>query len=194
MLKHILIFIYSLLAISIYAQNNDKNSSFSDGLGTIDYSFNIGTQVGTSFNNSYYLSNYFSPNAKLNLSKRFSIIVGVGAAYTQMNNMPIFDSELNTRLVDASKTSFFTHASGIYKLTHKVNLNATILFEEALINIPSSPTLNKQYKDVSFGVNYNVNKHVTINAQMQFSDRPYMDRNNNMGFGMNSPFGYSPFY
>lgn len=199
MTKYTLLLFCNIIGITILAQNsyqtNKKNKNFSDGLGAVDYSFNVGTQVGTSFNNSYYLSNYFSPNAKLDLTKRFSVVIGVGASYTQMHNVPIYNNELSIEHINTSQTSLFTYVSGIYKLTPKVNLNATILFEEAMINTPGAPTMHNQYKDVSLGINYNINNHFSINAQMNFSDSPYNNRYNSpMRFGTNSPFGHSPFY
>lgn len=198
MTKYIFIVIFNIIGINLMSQNNEtinKNNGFSSGLGAVDYSFNLGSQVGSSFNNSYYLSNYFSPNAKINLTNKFSIVVGVGASFTQMHNVPVYNNEFNIELANTSQTSLFTYASGIYKLNQKVNINATILLEEAMTNIPGSPTLHNQYKDVSLGINYNVNKHFTINAQMQFSDRPYNSRyGHSTGFGTTSPFGFSPFY
>ena len=200
MTKLIYFFLFNIMGLAMFAQNtnqtNKQFNSFSDKLGAADYSFNVGSQVGTLFNNSYYLSNYFSPNAKLDLTKKISVVVGVGVAYTQMNHMPVYNNEFSTDFINASQTSFYTYASGIYKLNPKINLNATILMEEAFINTPETPmALKKQYKDVSFGVNYNVNKHFSINAQMQFSDRPHNTYNNRYSrFGNIQPFGYPPFY
>ncbi len=198
MAKYTLFIILSFASIALMAQNSTqtkKNSAFSNGLGAADYSFNVGSQVGTSFNNSYYLSNHFSPNAKINLTKKLSLVVGVGVSYTQMNNIPIYNNELGKEFINASQTSFYTYASGIYKLNSKVNVNATILLEDAMINSPGTPTLQKQYKDVSVGINYNVTPHFTINAQMQFSDRPQYGYNRSYsGFGVGSPYGFTPFF
>lgn len=193
-----IIIVLNLIYLGSFAQSSTENStkSFSNGLGAADYSFNVGTQVGTAFNDSYYFSNYFSPNAKFDLTKKFSLVVGVGVNYTQLNNFPIYTNELNKKNINATQTSIYTYASGIYKLNSKVNINATIMYEDAMFTSQDSPMeMNKQYKDFSVGVNYNVTRNFTINAQMQFSDRPYNNySNNNSNFRVNSPFGYSPFF
>ncbi|MDA3894263.1 MAG: hypothetical protein PF517_21595 [Salinivirgaceae bacterium] len=177
-------------------QDFGKADNFSKGLGAADYSFDIGTEVGTALNDSYYFSNYFSPSAKFDITKKFSIIAGVGARYTQLNNYPMFNNEYYLEKTNATLTSFFTYASGIYKLSNKVNVNATVLVDENILNIPDAPmALQKQYKDVSLGVNYNVTRNFSINAQMHISDRPYnRNFNSHTNFGLNSPFGYSPLF
>ncbi len=199
MIKYILFILFSFVGIALMSQTsnqyNKSNKAFSNKLGAANYSFNVGSQVGTSFNNSYYLSNYFSPNAKIDLTKKLSLVVGVGVAYTQLHGIPVYNNEVNNEVTNASVTSFYTYASGIYQLNQKVNVNATILLEDAMVNSPGSPTLQKQYKDVSFGINYNVTNHFSINAQMHFSDRPQYGYNRSYsGFGGNSSFGYSPFF
>jgi hypothetical protein len=180
----------------LFAQNANHNKGFSEGLGAADYSFNVGTEVGTTFKNSYYISNYFSPNAKFDVTKKFSLVVGIGVNYTQMNNMHIYTNEFNSMYTNANVTSFYTYASGIYKLSPRVNLNATVFLEDATFNSPESKmVMNNQYKDLSFGVNYNVTKHISFNAQMHLSDRPQNIYNpGNSQFGVSTPFNNSPFY
>jgi hypothetical protein len=207
-MKIILNIIVFLFIINItYSQppkNFKKNTkkSFSEGLGKPEYSFNASSQVGTSFNNSYYWSNYFSPNAKIDFTKRLSVVVGVGASYSQLNgNMLSYNNEISLQNQNLQQTSFFSYASGMYKLTAKVNVNATVFYENATIQGKNSPVINKQYKDVSVGVNYNVTKHFSINAQIQFSSRPHNNFYNN-GYSnfSTTPFGnyrfggLSPFY
>jgi len=198
MIRFIYLLTLSFATTIVLAQPpiNKDSKSFSDGLGAADYSFNVGSSVGSSFNNSFYFNNYFSPNAKFDLTKKVSLVVGVGVSYTQLNNFPVYNNEFKNERTDGSQTSFFTYASGIYKLNNKVNLNATVYLEDAIINTPNSPALSQQYKDVSVGINYNVNKHFSINAQMQLSNRPYQNsyQNGYSGFGHSSPFGYSPFF
>jgi len=208
-MKNILtIIIILFISANIYSQppdsfKSDKKKSFSEGLGKPEYSFNVGSQVGTSFNNSYYWTNYFSPNAKIDLTKKLSVVVGVGTSYSQLNgNIFSYTNELSLQNQNLQQTSFFTYASGIYKLTPKINVNATVFYENATIYGKNTPVINKQYKDVSVGINYNVNKHFSINAQMQFSNYPRNNFYNNgfsnfgttpfgSGYGFN---GFSPFY
>jgi len=188
--------VFNLIGTLLIAQKATNSKSFSDGLGAADYSFNVGTEVGTSFKDSYYFSNYFSPNVTFDVTKRFSIVAGIGVRYTQLNNMPIYNSEFKYEPTNATLTSFYTYASGIYKLTPKVNLNATVLFEDGTLNYPeTSMAMKNQYKDLSFGVNYNVTRHFSINAQMHMSDRPQNNYyNGNSQYGVMSPIFNSPFY
>lgn len=194
MIKYLYLLAFTSIGLNLMAQR--ANSSFSEGLGAADYSFNIGSQVGTAFNGGYYLSNYFAPSATFDLTKKFSIVVGLGVNYTQMNNMPMYVNEYDTERVNAAQTSFFAYASGIYKLSPKVNLNATLLTEEALINSQhTNMAYNKKYNDLSLGVNYNVTRNFSINAQMHYSDRPINNYINTLtNFGGISPFGRSPIY
>lgn len=194
MIKYIYILVFSTLALNLMGQR--ANKSFSEGLGAADYSFNVGSQVGSAFNGGYYLSNYFSPSASFDLTKKFSLVVGVGVNYTQVNNMQMYVNEYNTERINLAQTSFFAYASGIYKLSPKVNLNATLLSEEALLNSSETPmAYSKKYNDVSLGVNYNVTRNFSINAQMHYSDRPYNGFTNpHSNFGGISPFARSPFF
>lgn len=199
--KHTILIYFIAFAFTASAQlksnTEHKNKSFSEGLGAADYSLNIGTSVGTSFNNSYWHNSCFSPSAKFDVSKKFSIIAGIGVSYTQFNNILLLNNDFSLQKSNAQITSFFTYASGVYKLNSKVNVNATVLLDENIITPNESMTaFKKQYKDVTLGVNYNVTQNFSINAQMHISDRPgsrYRD-NNLMNFGTNSPFGYTPLY
>ncbi len=190
------IFLTSALFAQFSESYNKKNKSFSNGLGAADYSFNVGSQVGTTFKNSYYFSNYFAPSARLDLTKRVSVEAGIGTQLTQLNNLPVLKSDLSAESLDGTITSFFAYASGNYKLTEKVNFNATVMYEDAMLKGQNnSVALNKQYKDVSLGLNYNITNHFSINAQMQLSNRPYSNYYyNNSPFGTGSPIGYHPFY
>ena len=100
-MQKLLTIIIILIAFTTFSQppesfSSNKKKSFSEGLGELEYSFNVGSQVGTSFNNSYYWSNYFSPNAKFDLTKKLSVVVGVGASYSQINsNMLLYNNEIS---------------------------------------------------------------------------------------------------
>ncbi|MBI9068188.1 MAG: hypothetical protein JEZ09_12920 [Salinivirgaceae bacterium] len=198
--KFIIIVIIGISPIFIFGQDNDfkkQKSSFSDKLGADDYDFIVGSSVGTSFNDSYFFNNYFSPSAKFKLTKKFSTTVGVGVSYVNMNNMPFLNSEFNMEKKDLTMTSFYAYAIGNYSISKKMNLYTSILVEDATYNMKeNSYVANKQYKDLSIGVNYQLSSKVTINAEFQFSDRPYSTHNrysNNL-FGEYSPFNTTPFY
>lgn len=184
-------------AICFGQENSNENiTGFSSDLGAADYTFNVGTSVGSSLNNSYWFNNYFSPSAKFDLTKKFSVVAGVGVSYSQFHNVLMLDNEYNLQKTNANITSIFTYAGGIYKLNNKVNLNATVLFDENIMTSPETPVaLQKQYKDVSLGLNYNVTKYISINAQMHISDRPVNRYSNSFNsFGASSPFGYTPIF
>jgi hypothetical protein len=170
----------------LFAQNNNKYTVSNNKPKLSNYSLNIGSQVGTTFNNDYYFRNYISPSANIKLSNRLSLNIGIGTSFTQTNNS-INNNEIN--YFNGNYSSIYTYISGTYRLTPKVNINASYLYENVMLKDSKNMTINKQYKDISLGLDYSVNKHFYINAQMQFSDRPnfYNPYNNNM-------FNNYPFY
>ena len=189
---------FILLPFVVMSQNETEThptKPFSKGLGNVDYNFQVGTQTGFSRGNASFLNTYFTPSAKVDVSKKFSIIAGIGTSFTQLNNYSLLNKEGNVTHTDAKVTSVYTYASGIYKLTPKVNVNAGVMMEKVYTNIPGNgPALNNAYKDITLGINYNVSRHVSFNAQIQISDRPYQHFNSyQQSYGMQGFQGFSGF-
>jgi hypothetical protein len=203
--KKLLFVIYSMLPFMLMAQmetSNNLKKPYSNGLGAVDYDFQVGTQAGFSSGNASFLNTYFSPSAKFDVTKKFSIVAGVGTSFTQLNNYTMLNQEGNLTKTDAKITSIYSYASGIYKVSPKVNVNAGVFVEQVFTNMPGNePALNNQYKDITLGINYNVTRHISFNAQIQFSDRPnqyynsYQRSSGNQGFqGFQGGSVFPPFY
>lgn len=170
------LFPFMLMAQMALSKNQAK--PFSTSLGAADYHFEVGTQAGFSSDKSSFLTTYFSPSATFDVTKKFSIVAGVGASFTQLNNITVLNYDKSLAKTDATVTSVYTYATGIYKLNQKVNIYGGVMVEQVFTNPQSNyAPINNKYKDVSLGINYNVNRHISFNAQVQFSDHPYQTRN-----------------
>jgi hypothetical protein len=200
--KHKLLILLNLLPFLVMAQfSASKNQSkpFSKGLGAADYHFEIGTQAGFSSNKSSFYTTYFSPSATFDITKKFSIVAGVGASFTQLNNATVLNYDMSTSKTDATISSVYSYASGIYQVNSKMNIYGGILVEQVYSNPQGNyAPMNNRYKDVNLGINYNVNRHISFNAQIQFSDRPHSYYNSfqqtNGLNGFQGYSGFSPFY
>jgi len=173
-----------------YKKKNPQ--SFSSESVKPDYSFLIGTQVGTSFNHSSWVNSYFAPSASIDLTSKLSIQAGIGVSVTQLYHIPYY-SELNgLTKSNGAMTSMFAYASGIYKLNSKVNLNATALMEKNYLNFnQNNATIENRFNEMSVGLNYNVTPHFSFNAQVGFSNRPtYMNPYFSSGLYPGSSFGF----
>lgn len=196
--KHILFILINLMPILLIAQySNSKkqNQPFSNGLGASDYNFEVGTQAGFSSHNASFFTTYFSPSAKFDVTKKFSIVAGIGASFTQLNNVPVLNYDLSTQKTNATVSSIYSFASGIYQVNNKLNIYGGVLVEQVYTNPQGNyAPMNNRYKDVNIGINYNVNRHISFNAQIQFSDRPHSYSNSfQRTNGMNGFYGNSAF-
>jgi|GEM_PF-4453056 hypothetical protein len=187
--------LFPFILIAQMASSNKQTKPFSNNLGAADYHFEVGTQAGFSSDKSSFLTTYFSPSATFDISKKFSIVAGVGASFTQLNNITVLNYDKSMTKTDATVSSVYTYATGIYQLNPKVNIYGGVMVEQVFTNPQSNyAPINNRYKDVSLGINYNVNRHISFNAQVQFSDYPYQTRNTyQRTTGMQGFQGYSGF-
>lgn len=191
--------LFPILLMAQLAPSKSQSKPFSNSLGAADYHFEVGTQAGITSQKSSFLTTYFSPSATFDVTKKFSIVAGIGASFTQLNNITVLNYDNSLTKTDATVSSIYTYATGIYQLNPKVNVYGGVMVEQVFTNPQGNyAPMNNRYKDVSLGINYNVNRHISFNAQIQFSDHPYQNNNpyqraNGMQ-GFQGFSGFSPFY
>lgn len=169
---------------SLAGKQNSTNSK-----SDTKYSLNVGTQLGTAFNGGFFHNNYFSPAATINTKGPVAVTVGVGAAYTQLKSLLLNNSSENNQESAIGATSLFAYAHGLYKVSPKIHLNASLLMEETMMNSPSTPAMQQRIKEMQVGVNYQLAPSVTINAQFGYSNRPFYSSFSGfrgLGYGVNS--------
>lgn len=184
------------LPIITIAQNFDfekQSKGFSDGLGVEDVSIQVNSSVGTAFKNSYFLNNSFIPSLTFDVSKRFSTQVGIGTSISNYNNFPLLNNEWEYESQSFNRVSFFAYVSGNYEIKQNLNIYSLIMVEDVNYSFESnSPVINRQYKDVTVGINYAITPKVSINAEINVSDRPLNSFNyfGNQSFGLHNNFAY----
>ncbi|MCK9209001.1 MAG: hypothetical protein M0P66_17955 [Salinivirgaceae bacterium] len=165
------------MPIFLMAQSTDNstNTEFSKGLGTNGYHLTIGSQVVFGSNHLFFMNHYINPTAKFDLTKKFSVIAGVGTSFTQFSGLPMLTSEGSITKTDMNITHLYAYAIGLYQLNPKLNLTVGAAVNQDFIKTesPVFNTTTNKYKDVMLGIDYKVSRHISFNAQMQFSDNPY---------------------
>jgi long-subunit fatty acid transport protein len=171
-------------------EQTNSPQAFSKKLSGDEVKFEAGTSVGVSSDRSFFLQNYFSPSKSFQLNKKLTLVAGVGLVNTQVNNLPVLNTENTLSTTNLNFTSAYTYARGIYQLNPKVYLNTQVAYEHLFITSAELPgTQQTNFKELSFGLNYRPSKNFSFNAGFQFSDRPF----NPFRYGYGSPFGSYPF-
>jgi hypothetical protein len=193
------IFIFGFLLF--FATHANGQWRLTDNSGVADtknsganYSLNVGSQLGSAFNGGYFYNNYFSPSATINTTGPITLIVAVGAAYTHIKSPLFAQYNESTDKNSIGNSSLFAYVHGIYKVSPKMHLNASVLMEENTLNIPSAPDMQNNFKEMHVGINYKVAPSVTINAQFGYSNRPFYNYSPSYGFGNGFNSFQSPFY
>jgi hypothetical protein len=156
--------------------------SFNSGLGAPKVNVNVGSQVGTSFNNNYWFTNYIAPTVNFDLTKRFTLQLSTGVAYTSMHNMPAYEAPDGSFMSPVNSISAFARVSGLYKLNEKTMLSGSALFEQTTISY-TNPSASQYYlNDFSIGVHYKPTANVHLNASFGVSNGP-VNNFNSTGYG-----------
>ncbi|PKP08888.1 MAG: hypothetical protein CVU09_13660 [Bacteroidetes bacterium HGW-Bacteroidetes-4] len=191
---NILVLLLLVFVTSLHAQwgNEQANSpqAFSKKLTGDEVMFEAGTSLGVSSDRSFFLQNYFSPSKSFKLNKKLTLLAGAGLVNTQINNLPVYNTENALTTTNLNFTSAYTFARGIYQLNPKVYLNSQVAYEHVFITNADLPgTRQTNFKELSFGLNYRPSKNFSFNAGFQFSDRPF----NPYYYGYGSRFSSYPF-
>lgn len=179
-LLFLLIIIHVIPVSAQYSNAYKKKFPQSSSRDTVnpDYTFQLGTQVGSGFNHTTWFNTYFAPSVNFNLTRKLTVNAGIGVSTTQLYHLPFYSESGDLTRTNGSVNSIFAYASGNYQLNPKFNLLASALVEKNYLNF-SQNNLNfeKQFHEMTIGFNYNIAPHVSFNAQVGFSNRPmYLNR------------------
>ncbi len=150
---------------------------------SIDYSLNVGMQVGTSFNNSYFTNNYIVPTVSFDLTNRVKLLAGIGYSFSRIDNMTFLNPNLELQTTSLNIHSISAFSTLAYELSPKTSVYASVLVEQSSFGYSSISTFNKTFTEGSLGLNYKVTPNISFNAQVSYGNRPYCN-------GSFSPNGY----
>ncbi len=186
-----LIGLHSIAQVPASGLYSSAKAPFSGGLGSPKINVNVGTQVGTTFNHQYWFTNYVAPSVSYNLTKRFSLILSTGVAYTSYHNSGVIETPDGNYIPAVNSMSLFAGASGIYKLNDKTSLSGNVFVER--LNVENQNNMNSRYNvnDFSVGVHYKPTSNLYLNASFGVSNAPSPYVNNLGGAFINQGFSGS---
>lgn len=190
-MKGVLYLLGVFLSFTTYAQPGDfrLDDDVIEDKEEIHTNVSIGSQVGTSFNNSFWFSSYIAPSLSYKMSDRFTVAAGIGFSNTQLNNTYLVTNNNEVIPSNGNFNSMFGYVSGIYQLSNNLKVSANYSFENQL-NVPADlDGLNQQVQSGSFGVHYKVNRFISLDAQIGVSNSALP---NNYGMS-NGVLGGNPF-
>ncbi len=138
-----------------------------------DIDINVGAAVGTGFNKMYWFNNYVNPVIKLKINNKLTLFTSTCANVSYVNNVTLFTFDNKLALHNFKINSFFIDAGGIYTLTNKFDVLASVKHEQFILHNIGTKNYQFNYSDVSLGFNYKPIKNFQFNATVNFTNRPY---------------------
>lgn len=158
----------------------------------------VGTEVGTSFKNTFWFTSYIMPSLSFSVSNRFTLVSGIGFANTQINNPQLLSYVDESNSANYFVNSVFGYVGGIYQLSNNLKVSAIYSTESGMVDPYGLSNMNSQIQSGSFGVHYKVNSFLSVDAQIKLSNKPYSNTYgfNNGLFNQNTfnSFSRSPYF